>query len=135
MALQKTIEESNYFCHSLSDSLSTVPTTGTTKHISEQDVLDVATATAFVFRGYINSPYLFSKFLLGEVRSKSIDAYRFGRVYGSKSTDLQEMLTAFMNKLEIADSMGTLETILNESLDQSLSEVKEHKQSFFRGWR
>jgi hypothetical protein len=135
MALQKTIEESNYFCKSLSGSLSTLPTTGTTRYISPQDIFEVAKATVYDFNGYIPSPYLFSKFLLGKVRSNHSGAAQFGKFYGAKSSDLADLLTDFMFKLEIADSMGTLETILNESLDQSLSEVKEHKQSFLRGWR
>lgn len=135
MALQKTIDESNYFCQSLSDSLSTLTTTGTTRYISPQDIFEVAKATVYDFNGYISSPYLFSKFLLGKVRSNHSDAVQFGKFYGAKSSDLEDLLTDFMFKLEIAENMGTLETIFNVALDPSISEVKEQKQSFLRGWR
>lgn len=135
MAHKKTIEDSNYFCSSLSNSLNILPTTGTTRHISPQDILEVAKATVYDFNGYIPSPHLFSKFLLGKVRSNHSDAAQFGKFYGAKSSDLAYLLTDFMFKLEIAESMGTLETIFNAALDPSYSESKEGRSSFRNMWR
>ena len=135
MALQKTIDESNYFCQSLSDSLSTLTTTGTTRYISPQDIFEVAKATVYDFNGYISSPYLFSKFLLGKVRSKHFDAVQFGKFYGANSSDLADLLTDFMLKLEFAESRGTLETIFNAALDPSYSESNEGRSSFRKMWR